>query len=42
MIAFDEFAAQLIHVPLAEHHEVFEAFLLDALDESLNIGSRNG
>jgi hypothetical protein len=42
MIVFDEFPAQVVHVPLPEHHEVIEAFLLDALHEPLDKGSRIG
>ena len=42
MIVFDELAAQVIHVPLAEHHEIVEAFLLDALHEPLDKGRRVG
>ena len=35
MIVFDELPAEVIHVPLAEYHEVVKAFLLDALYEPL-------
>ena len=38
MIVLDEFAAQVIHVPLAEHDKMVEAFLLDRLDEPLDEG----
>ena len=38
MIMLDKFLAEVVHVPLAEYHEVVEAFLLDALHEPLDEG----
>ncbi len=42
MVMFDEFFAEMVHVPLADDYKVVEAFLLDALHEPLDIGDRVG
>ena len=38
MVVLDKLAAEVIYVPLTENHEIIEAFLLDALNESLDEG----
>jgi hypothetical protein len=42
MIVFDEFPAEVIHVPSTKHHELIEALLLytlcEPLDESRCVG----
>src|SRR5580704_17449793 len=42
MIMLEKLATQVVHVPLTEDHEIIEAFLLNALDKSLDIGRRVG
>jgi hypothetical protein len=42
MVMRDKLVAEVIHVPLAEHHEIIQAFLLDTLDEPFDKGNRVG